>query len=281
MDLKNIKKLYTNGSSITWGWPLHEKKIKKLYSEIGIDYEKREDVIWPTLLANNLKLELVEDSRWGGSLDRLIRKTYEYCFNNIGNLNETLFVLEIPIGFRTEMFSNTLNRIINITRGNIVNPTDATEDLDYVNAYHHVRNWYDGFGDIKFQYHTQSLKLMGLICFFELNKVQYLIIDGGEYQDNHDITYPIKEVNKKLNLYNRFIQFDGGNKFCVVDWYSKYHKKTLADEIPYDDYHPSIGAHRLIAEYLTKYIKKWPENTGPIESKSIFRKLFNNFEKLL
>ena len=136
MNLSKIKKLYTNGSSITWGWPLHEERIKKAYSKIGIYYKNREDVIWPTLLANNLKLELVEDSRWGGSADRLIRKTYEYCFKNFDKLNETLFVLELPIGFRTELFSNTLNRIINITRGNIENPIDATESADYVDVYH-------------------------------------------------------------------------------------------------------------------------------------------------
>lgn len=274
MNLSKIKKLYTNGSSITWGWPLHEDRIKKLYSDIGIVYQKREDVIWPTLLANNLKLELIEDSRWGGSVDRLIRKTYEYCFKNLDNIKETLFVLELPIGFRTEMFSNTLNRIVNITRGNIENPIDATEDSDYIEIYHHVRNWFDGFGNVQFQYDSQSLKLMGLISFFELNKIEYLIIDGGEYQHNDEISYPIKLLNEKLNVYNRFIQFDGGNRFCVVDWYVNFHKKTLKDEIGWNDYHPGIGAHRLIAEYITKYIKVWPENNGPLESKSIFAKLF-------
>jgi hypothetical protein len=274
MNLSKIKKLYTNGSSITWGWPLHEERIKKAYSKIGIDYKNREDVIWPTLLANNLKLELVEDSRWGGSVDRLIRKTYEYCFKNFDKLNETLFVLELPIGFRTELFSNTLNRIINITRGNIENPIDATESADYIDIYHHVRNWFGEFGSTQFQYDSQSLKLMGLISFLELNKVQYLIIDGGEYQENHDVSYKIKDINKKLNVDNKFVQFDGGNKFCVVDWYKNFHKKTLKDEIGYDDYHPGIGAHRLIAEYLTHYVNKWPNIEGPLDSKNIFKKLF-------
>jgi hypothetical protein len=172
------------------------------------------------------------------------------------------------------MFSNTLNRIVNITRGNIENPIDATEDSDYIEIYHHVRNWFDGFGNVQFQYDSQSLKLMGLISFFELNKIEYLIIDGGEYQNNDDVSYPIKLLNEKLNVYNRFIQFDGGNRFCVVDWYVNFHKKTLKDEIGWNDYHPGIGAHRLIAEYITKYIKVWPENNGPLESKSIFAKLF-------
>ena len=90
MNLDRIKKIYTNGSSITWGWLLDHPEVKEKYSRMGLHYEGKESVIWPNLIAKELNLELFNDSRWGGSIDRLVRTTYEYCFNNIDNINQTL-----------------------------------------------------------------------------------------------------------------------------------------------------------------------------------------------
>ena len=102
-----MKKLYINGSSITSGWPLNRKSIIDLYHE-HYNIEKWADgdsddvmeskanrlVNWPTRLSKLLNVDLVDESRHGGSVNRVIRMTYEYIENN--NIDDTLFILEFP-----------------------------------------------------------------------------------------------------------------------------------------------------------------------------------------
>lgn len=277
MNLDRIKKIYTNGSSITWGWLLDHREVMERYSRIGLHYEEKESVIWPNLIARELNLELFNDSRWGGSIDRLVRTTYEYCFNNIDSINQTLFILEIPIGFRTEIFSNSLGRIVNITHGNISSCLDLTEDNDYEKIYPDIKKWFSDFVNLQFKYEEQSLKFTGLISFLEINKIDYFIIGGIDYIDNDLISYNIKNINKKIKSYERFIPFDGEDPFCIFKWYSKHLKKTLKDEIGFQNNHPGILAHSAIAKYILSYIQHWPENSSPLDSK----KLFNGENKKL
>lgn len=276
IDLSKIKKIYTNGSSITWGWLFDNEEVKRLYSNIGIFYESRSSVIWPGILANKLNLDLHEDSRWGGSLDRLIRKTYEYCFSDPNSLKETLFILEIPHGFRTELFSNTLDRIVNITHGNINSPSDLTEDSDYSKIHKNVTDWFMEFGDVKFHFNEQALKMIGLISFLEINKAEYFIMGGEEYLSDERISYDVKSVIDKLSVSKRFIKFDGDYPFCIFKWYSRHLKKSLMDEIGFPNNHPGIQAHRIISEYVYLYLKYWPSDAPTVDSNLIFPKRLEN-----
>jgi hypothetical protein len=55
-------------------------------------------------------IDIVNEGESGGSITRIIRKTYEYIIKNKKDIKETLFIFEIPPGWRDEYYSNKLKR---------------------------------------------------------------------------------------------------------------------------------------------------------------------------
>jgi hypothetical protein len=105
-----FKKIYVNGSSLSCGGSLeldspnydyyvNQKSVKPWKSE--------KEVAYGNILANKLGIECFNDSKQGGGLDRIIRKTFDY----IDNLSEeeirtTLFIFDIPLQpSRMELYS--------------------------------------------------------------------------------------------------------------------------------------------------------------------------------
>ena len=70
--------LYVNGCSFSCAGGLDIIEVKDLYLEKDILIHNHLDFAWPTILSKKLNIELINDSVQGGSLNRLIRTTYEH-----------------------------------------------------------------------------------------------------------------------------------------------------------------------------------------------------------
>ena len=103
--MKKFKRLYTNGSSITHGWPLCHSRYFDIYKrfydveawEVKGDEESldsRISINWPNRLANILNVELIDESRGGGSSLRAMRMCMEYINKNLDTIDDTLFIIE-------------------------------------------------------------------------------------------------------------------------------------------------------------------------------------------
>jgi hypothetical protein len=86
--MKKFKRLYTNGSSVTHGWPLCHSRYQEYYAEFyGVepwevigdenDLDSRIKINWPSRLAETMGVELIDESRGGGSSMRAMRMCME------------------------------------------------------------------------------------------------------------------------------------------------------------------------------------------------------------
>ena len=105
-----IKKIYVNGCSWTDGDTM---VVNGLFDKLEIK-ERGKAYSYPKLLANHYNLILNDDSRYGGSLNRITRKTWRYLQLQ-KNISEIIFLIEIPNGTRDEIFCVDNNDYLNIT----------------------------------------------------------------------------------------------------------------------------------------------------------------------
>ena len=107
--MEKIKRIYVVGGSQCIGGGFMHDSVKKVYKEnFNIDIKNHLDFAYPNILAKKLGVYITNEGESGGSITRLIRKTYEYIIHNKKNINETLFIFEIPPGWRDEYYSNVL-----------------------------------------------------------------------------------------------------------------------------------------------------------------------------
>jgi hypothetical protein len=262
-----MKKLYINGSSITQGWPLNRKSIIDLYHkhyniekwadgdpDDVMDSEVNRLVNWPTRLSKLLNVDLVDESRHGGSINRVIRMTYEYIENN--NIDDTLFILEFPSGYRDELFLIKLDRIFNVTIGNVQDIEDGTESRDdNKKVFNELNSYFKNFVDQETHFKKEFLSFAGLISYMKLMNVNFLIINQS-ITDEYSNYYP--QIFKSLDIEDRIVKWDGGD--CIVKWYWNDNNLHIGGDFKHinghDDYHPGYFGHIKIAEYLNKYLNE-------------------------
>lgn len=117
-----FNKIYVNGGSQCIAAGFIWNNVKDVYKENGVVINNHLEFSYPYILSEKLNVELVNEGSPGGSISRMIRKTYDYIFNN--DVSNTLFILEVPPGWREEYFSLELNRYVNMTIGNILSAED-------------------------------------------------------------------------------------------------------------------------------------------------------------
>jgi hypothetical protein len=89
-------KIYANGCSFTKAGGLDQSDIRQKYKKI-LNVDLDDDYIqyaYPNILSKKLKVPIINEAESGGSVNRLIRKTYEYVYKNQSTISETLFILE-------------------------------------------------------------------------------------------------------------------------------------------------------------------------------------------
>ena len=247
-----IKKIFVSGGSQCIAGGFIWDKEKKIYSDKGIIIKHNLDVAYPKILADKLGVELINEGAPGGSITRMIRKTYEFLFNET-NKNEVLIILEVPPGWRDEYYSTEYKRYFNVTIGNILSPNDTTDVAsgnnpnDYKNIYKNVTNHFFNFIDDKLHLEKMMLNLLGLISYLKLNNIQHIIIDTGDFD-----TYLTRR--KQSRNYN-FVWFSDKFEYPMWQWINE-NKLLIKDETNglSNDEHMGIEGNKQVAEKLYKII---------------------------
>ena len=78
-----INKIFVSGGSQCIGGGFINDDVKKAYNEkFNIKIDNNLDFAYPNILAKKLGVDIVNEGAPGGSITRMIRKTYEYIFKN-------------------------------------------------------------------------------------------------------------------------------------------------------------------------------------------------------
>lgn len=222
----------------------------------------REKYNFPARIAEHYGVKLYNESIFGGSLQRVIRKTYSWIFSNQDKVNDTLFILEWPIGCRGEYFSNYHNRLINYNSS--LHNFDFVDDTEwdfFANKFlpKYLNPDLQGLLDLQ--------SLIGLCSYLENQNLKYIIIIDeyplGIWWDK--IKKYIGSSDNATNMFNKII------KPHIATFYSEKEKKETYGLVTYyfhyeladfthdtngviDDGHNSIRGAKLIAEQLIKNI---------------------------
>jgi hypothetical protein len=248
-----ISKIFVSGGSQCIGGGFNLKDVVDVYrTEMNINIENRFDITYPKLVGNYFNSDVIFEGEFGGSINRMIRKTYEYIFNN--NVADTLFILEVPPGWRDEFYSNELNRNVNMTIGNILSPDDNTDaangnDVKDLHKIHKdITNYFYNFIDYEIDKRKWMYSLIGLLSYFQLHKLKYIVMDNGDLQQF------LKSQNKSEDDYN-LLWFDKGNS--LNNWINENGLTIkLETNNKSNDEHLSIKGHQMVAEKIINYVKE-------------------------
>ena len=223
----SFNSIYVNGSSFSCGNGLDLIEIKKIYKEkLNIEIQNHIDFSYPNIIATNFKTKIINEAVPGGSLNRLIRKTYQFIFDKKNISKNTLFILELPPMWRDEFYSNKLDRLVNITWGTIKHPdTDLTNirngyDVSDILAIHKdLENYFKNFIDIDFEEKKSMKNMLGLLSYLIVNDLNYILIDCSGFDD-------FLKKNSLKDDYN-FLWFDNKKMHHWID----DNKLRISDEL--------------------------------------------------
>jgi hypothetical protein len=245
-------RIYVNGCSYSCAYGLNWEKTKEFYkNNMGVEILNHLDYSYPTLLANKLNVEIVNDAIPGGSIPRMIRTTYEYLIKNENTYNKTLFILEIPPGWRDEFFSNELKRTINITIGNIHFSYDKTEEangfniMESLNVIKELRKYFYNFVNVEYDTFKCVTQLIGLFSYLKQNKIEFYIIDNGIFEN-------FLKNNKIKEKYD-FIKFNDMYLYDFIDAAGLTISLETGGNI--NDSHAGVNGNKIIAEMIYNKIK--------------------------
>jgi hypothetical protein len=235
-----FNKIYANGCSFTKAGGLDQLDIRLKYKKI-LNIDLNDDYIqyaYPNIVSKKLKVPIDNQAVSGGSVNRLIRKTYEYVYKNQSTIFETLFILELPTMWRDEIYSNYLDKTIKINPTMIDNHSGMDREL-----LKNLQSYFYNFVNIEFEYKKTMNNLLGLMYFLKHNNSNVILLDNANFESF------LK--NNKLKHDFKFVSF--GNK-TMHEWFC-FNKLTISDELGIDiDGHAGIIGNEKIADIVLNYL---------------------------
>lgn len=264
MDIKSKKYLYANGSSITCGGGFEkDSETRKAYKQKGIEIPDTQlECSYPYLLSQLLGLECVMEAKSGGGIDRMIRTTWEWIFNNKDKVSETLFILEPQVGIRLDWWVESEQ-----TYG-IVN---AHLDGWYNRIYTIVEDWFDDSKEKKMRWRGKYQALINDYFKEFHNEKEYLKLELQKllffvsYLNEQNIDYLISIPNTDhLDIQREILDIipDENNLFPLFDFNGIFEYGTkmgllIKDEVvEVTDFHLSWGGNNNMANLIYKFIKQ-------------------------
>ena len=274
-----FKTIYLNGCSFMWGVGHSNPSVFKYFDETkNIDASHGEHFNGKTLFNNydwvrqdtnisgRLKkyyegLPLIDDSIYGGSLKRVVRKTYNWIFNNDKQAKETLFILEWPIGVRNEMYIPLQKRYVNYTAN--------FDNFDNIDPYLHrlmINEIAPNFfaEDVAFIEDLQAL--VGLLSYIKnIGGTYLLLLDEFPFDKISEQTTSYVSKHQIKNILNNIIvpnavifEKDGKKTRSMIEYYREYEEATFTIDTMGElvDDHNSIRASKLITEQIIKNINE-------------------------
>jgi hypothetical protein len=269
MNLYNKKYLYVNGSSVSAGGGFESNVVRQdvrdRYEKIGISIpDSQVECSYPYIISQKLGLELINESKSGSGVDRLIRKTLEYILKNDDKLNQTIFILEIQSGIRLDWYVRDWNKYgilnaaynINDKKHGTIYPftlvkewyhDNPTEQHEWNENYRESINGYlNNFFDHDIHFKRESDKLIMFLSFLNQMKLDYLV----SLPDELDSEY------KKV-IHNILSDKNNLNKlFLDMNLWSFSHKFNLLikNEINNTDNHLGYYGNIKIAKIISNFI---------------------------
>ena len=248
--MKQFKKIYINGSSLSCGGGLEiDSPAYNHYTTTGgiARWGDSKSVSYGNILGEKLGIEVINDSKQGGGLDRLIRKTYDYITNNpLSEIEQTLFLFDIPLQpSRMEVYSNQYKDwlICSVALG--INGEHSTVQI------RNEGNWWDSKLSISRGFFRPQLR----IPYVEYVKHDKILNDYiTEYYDKE---VEIKRMMRQLTLFYSYLDSFKLNYFRDND------ESLFAASLNTDDF-------RLKNEYLKRLEMQSKCNPNIINSQSIW-----------
>lgn len=281
--MKKFTTIYINGSSLSCGGSLEVNTEAFKYYIQNYDipkWDNSKDVSYGNVLANMIGAKAINESKQGGGLDRLIRKSYNYINSKTNKeLKETLFVFDIPIQpSRFEVYSKQFKDWFTVSiayRNSEESPSPLTismQDGDIESILSLSRDYGTpslnlNFSDMKkhcellsqyaSEYHDymqEANRLLRELTFF------YCYLDKLEINYIRDISdvFFAGSINfgntSNDDFFDRLKMFEGSNQNAIDSptiWrISSENKWTIKDEIGIEDSHLGYYGNRKYAEYL-------------------------------
>ena len=273
------KNLYFNGCSFMWGVAHNNSNVFPYFEETK-DIDTSHGLHWngQTLFSNydwvrqklnisgrikeHYGINIVDESIYGGSLQRVVRKTYNWIFNNKELAKDTLFILEWPIGARNEMYIPIQKRYVNYT-SNFQNFDNIDPYLHRLLINEYAPNFYaDG---IMFLEDLQSF--IGLLHYIKSINAKCLVIMDEYINDDivgkDCLKYIGSQTLKQLfetEILPHIIEFkfdDNTTTKSMVEYINESNATFTKDtNNAYQDDHNSIRGSKIIASQIIDNIQK-------------------------
>lgn len=205
-------------------------------------------------VAEEFGVELINESVFGGSIHRLIRKTVTYIMNTDDeDLKSTLFILELPPVGRGEMYFESQKRYCNFV---------GNDNFDFIDDsnFELVQNWYEKSFDLQVDIASEFQKLYLLINLLKSKNINYIFVQTNNRLGELNSLNPKYGnmdafINIQSDITRNSVKFD--ETYDLVHWFTKDQKATFSDDtdgISFDG-HNSIRGSKLISEKVINYIK--------------------------
>jgi hypothetical protein len=218
----------------------------------------REKYNYAARVANDLQIEIVNQSMFGGSTHRMFRKTIQYIIENTDeHLQKTLFLIEIPPIGRGEMYFCNQERYVNFV---------GNDNFDFIEEdnFDFIQQWYDKSFDLKVEIMSEYQKLYLLLNLFKSKNIKFVIVQTNnrineldESTSKYGSFEKFKEIQNEINDNSVMFRTNNGTTYDLVHWFSREKKAQFSDDtegVSFDG-HNSIRGSKLISEEILNHIK--------------------------
>jgi hypothetical protein len=247
-----ITKIYVNGCSWTDG---DSFVTSGLLDKLGLPQPGKQ-YAYPKIVSDYYGLKLLDESRYGGSLNRVIRMTWEYISTQ-EDISNTLFILEIPNGFRDEQYSSEYKTHINITSGNLSNEQDITEvDVIWKKIKDDIITYYERFWDYsKFKF-KEYVNFMSLINYIKQRTNNVFIIQYDEIFSIEYVKFGENLLSEENLIKLTHPSFEKGKVYDNIWHMAEFEKISIGDVMGITDTHLNIDGHVILSEIIIKHLNK-------------------------
>lgn len=286
--MKQFNKIYINGSSLSCGGGLEvDSPAYTYYTNIeGIKkWGNSKSVSYGNILGEKLGIEVVNESKQGGGLDRLIRKTYDYITNTpLFEIEQTLFLFDIPLQpTRMEVYSNQYkdwlvcsialndkgehgsveirnegnwwNSKLSISRG-FFRPELRIPYVEYVKHDEILNQYITEYYDKEVEIKRMMRELTMFYAYLDSFKLNY-------FRDNNQSLFAASLNTDDYRLKNEYLkrlEIQSKLNPNIIESESIWElttkmKLTISDETPVKDAHLGYHGNQKYAEYLYEKIQ--------------------------
>lgn len=256
MITSNKKYLYVNGTSVSAGGGFEEysyrQDIRDEYLKKSIDLPDTQiECTYGYHIAKELNLQLINESKSGSGIDRLVRTTYEWILNNKDKVHDTIFILEAQSGIRLDWYVKEWNEygVCNAA----INEEGKypftlvkdwfLDDLEEQNKWNErfkesIDSWFDNFFDMEVHFKNEENKLLFFVSYLKLNNIDFII-----------------SIPHSVNRDNFIDSIGSDNVFSDCIWdYSSKNKMLISDEVNHTDGHIGYNGNIELSKLITEKI---------------------------